>query len=73
MPGNANSGNRGGPRGRPLQRRYTLSAPAAILLRELARETTGEKSPTQEQLTKCLEACILQAADKQIEAGNAPA
>lgn len=67
MPGTKRSGNRGGNRGRPIQRRYTLSAPAAILLRELTRSITGEqRQPKQEQLTAVLEAAITAAAERRL-------
>lgn len=66
MPGTKSSGNRGGNRGRPIQRRYTLSAPAAILLRELTRSATGEQQPTPEQLTAVIESAIAAAANRRL-------
>lgn len=66
MAGNENSGNRGGKRGRPIQRRYTISAPAAILLKTLAQSMTETKQPTVEQMTDVLEQAIQEIADRRL-------
>lgn len=50
----------------PIRRRFTLSTPAAILLRTLTQSTTGNKDVSAAEMTAVLEDAIRQATDARL-------
>lgn len=59
----------GGARSRsgPVRVRYTISGPAAILLREIAKRRRLTRHPTHADLVRTLEEAIRLMADAEIE------
>lgn len=62
MAGTKSSGNREGPRGRPLSTRYTISRPAAIWLRELTRSRLNRRDVSREEIEAVLEELLQDVA-----------